>query len=146
MVGVILLLGILPCIETRPILPIPGRSPVESVLTETRLNLLFSTSTYLIEPARDVVLRIEEAGCSQVGLMITGNGAEYPLWSMLKAPRQDLRMEWIVADTSSAILSDPNFTPCAVICEDCKLQSDTFRGLPIVFERAPYRLYLSGES
>jgi hypothetical protein len=148
-VGVILLLGSLPwllCIETRPILPIPGRSPVESVLTETRLNLLFSTSTYLIEPARDVVLRIEEAGCSQVGLMITGNGAEYPLWSMLKAPRQDLRMEWIVADTSSAILSDPNFTPCAVICEDCKLQSDTFRGLPIVFERAPYRLYLSGES
>jgi hypothetical protein len=146
--GVLLFLGSLPwlfSIETRPILPIPERSPVESVLTESRLNLLFSSSSYLIEPARDVVIRIEGAGCTQVGLMLTGNGAEYPFWSMLKAPRQDLRIEWIVADTFSEILSDPTFKPCAVICENCQIQSQIFRGLPAVFERAPYRLYLSEE-
>jgi hypothetical protein len=145
-IAAVLLLGSLPwlfSIETRPILPIQGQSPVESILTEDRLDLLFSSANYLIEPARDVVIRIEEAGCSQVGLMLTGNGAEYPLWYMLKAPRQDLRLEWIVADTYSASLSDPTFDPCAVICEDCRIQSQTFRGLPQVFERAPYRLYLS---
>lgn len=145
-IAAVLFLGSLPwlfSIETRPIFPIQGQSPVESVLTEDRLDLLFSSAKYLIEPARDVVIRIEEAGCSQVGLMLTGNGAEYPLWYMLKAPRRDLRLEWIVADTYSANLSDPTFEPCAVICEDCRIQSQTFRGLPQVFERAPYRLYLA---
>jgi hypothetical protein len=145
-IGVILLLGSLPwlfSIETRPILASPGRSPVKSVLTESRLNLLFSNNAYLIEPARDVVIRIEEAGCSQVGLMLTGNGAEYPFWYMLEAPRSDLRIEWIVAGTESARLSDPSFDPCAVICENCQIQTQTFRGLPQVFERAPYRLFLS---
>jgi hypothetical protein len=147
-IGVLLFLGSLPwlfSIETRPILPDPERSPVESVLTESRLNLLFSSSSYLIEPARDMVIRIEEAGCTQVGLMLTGNGAEYPFWSMLKAPRPDLRIEWIVSDTFSEVLSDPTFKPCAMICENCQIQSQIFRGLPAVFERAPYRLYLSGE-
>jgi hypothetical protein len=148
-ISVVLFLGSIPwlfSIETRPIIPNLERSPVESVLTESRLDLLFSNSTYLIEPARDVVIRIKEAGCTQVGLMLKGNGVEYPFWYMLNAPRQDLRMEWIVADTYSASLSDPNFEPCAVICEDCKLESQTFRGLPASFERAPYRLYLSEEN
>ena len=145
-IALVLSMGSLPWLfsmETRPIIPVPGQSPVESVLTDDRLDLLFSSAKYLIEPARDVVIRIEEAGCYQVGLMLTGNGAEYPLWYMLEAPRQDLRLEWIVADTYSASLSDPAFQPCAVICEDCKIQSQTFRGLPQVFERAPYRLYLA---
>ena len=145
-IGVILILGSLPwlfSIETRPILPIPDRSPVKSILTESRLNLLFSSDSYLIEPARDVVIRIEEAGCSQVGLMLSGNGAEYPFWYMLKEPRSDLRIEWIVAGTDSASLSAPTFEPCAVVCENCQIQTQIFRGLPQVFERAPYRLYLS---
>jgi hypothetical protein len=144
-VGVVLLLCSLPwllSIETRPILPLKDRSPVDSVFTESRLNLLFSTGSYLIEPARDMVVRIEEAGCDHVGLMLTGNGVEYPFWYMLEAPRQDLRMEWIVEGTFSAALSDPDFTPCAVICENCQIQTEVFRNLQQVIERAPYRLYL----
>jgi len=147
--NVFLLLASIPwliSIETRPILPIPERSPVGSVLTESRLNLLFANGSYLTEPARDVVIRIEASGCTRVGLMLTGNGAEYPFWFMLGSPRKDLRIEWIVADTYSANLSDPTFEPCAVICEDCQIQSENFRGLPVVFERSPYRLYLDAQN
>jgi hypothetical protein len=61
---------------------------------------------------------------------------------MLEAPRQDLHMEWIVEGTYSAKLADPDFSPCAAICEKCQIQSEVFRGLPQVLERAPYRLYL----
>ena len=90
-----------------------------------------------------MVVRIEEMDCSEVGLMLSGNGAEYPFWYMLEAPRDDLRMEWIVEGTYSAELSDVDFKPCAVICENCQIQSELFRGLPQVIERSPYRLYLS---
>jgi hypothetical protein len=51
-------------------------------------------------------------------MAISGAGAEYPYWLLLGAPRDDLRIEWIVAGTPSAQYSDPEL-PCAIICDTC---------------------------
>lgn len=132
-------------IETRPLIPVSPNSPVESVLSEDRWNLLFANGLYLLEPTRDVVLRIEESQCTQIGVLFSGNGVEYPLWSFLDAPDANLRIEWIVKGTYSDRYSADEFSPCAIVCENCTFQGDTLQGLKAAFERAPYRLYLKAD-
>jgi hypothetical protein len=70
------------------------------------------------------------------------SGLEYPLWSLLGAPRQDLKIEWLVAGTASARYSDAGFTPCAVVCEKCPESWSTVRGLPERYHYGSFRLYL----
>jgi hypothetical protein len=70
----------------------------------------------LEEPYRDVAGRVEQAACTSVGVMLGGDSAEYPLWPLLNAPRQPMRIEWIVAGRPAARHVDPTFQPCAAIC------------------------------
>ncbi|OGO15918.1 MAG: hypothetical protein A2Y93_17920 [Chloroflexi bacterium RBG_13_68_17] len=85
---------------------------------------------------------IREAGCSTVGIALSGNAPEYLLWVVMGAPRPDLRMAWIVAGTPSARYEDPSFAPCAVVCdESCPSDWTTIRGLPLAYERSGYRLF-----
>jgi hypothetical protein len=146
LLGFILLIGSIPwvvSIDSRPIIPIENRSTVGSVATESWLDLLFANGDYLKEPSRDVVIKIEEAGCTDVGLMLAGNSVEYTFWTMLGAPRSRFQFEWIVEGTPSAKYSSARFDPCAIICENCFVEGEMFRGLKLVHSRAPYRLYLA---
>lgn len=143
--GYILLLSSLPwvlSIDSRPIVPREGHSVVGSVLTESRTDLLFANGEYLKEPTRDVVVRISESGCTEVGLMLAGNGVEYTFWSMSGSPRTKIHFEWIVGGTPSANLASREFEPCAIICENCRSVEDDLRGLQLVHSREPYSLYL----
>jgi hypothetical protein len=90
---------------------------------------------------KSVTSQILDAGCNEVGIAISGAGAEYPYWVLLGAPRDDLRIEWIVAGTPSARYTDPNFEPCAVICDTCD-DASSYRGLPLVAVKGKIRLYL----
>jgi len=146
-VGWTLLIGAVPWLVgtgPRPLLPLPGESRVESVLTGSRSRLLFANGPYLLEPYRAMTEEILRVGCGGVGLSLLGNEAEYPLWALLRAPRQDLRIEWIVAGSPSARLRDRNFAPCAVICEGCAEQ-EVFGGLPLVRVVDGFRLFLATE-
>lgn len=148
LVSLVLLIGSIPwvlSVDSRPIFPIEGRSLVGSVVTESRMSLLFANGAYLQEPTRDVVIKIEEAGCSEVGLMLAGNGVEYPFWTMLGAPRAQVTLGWIVEGTPSEKYSSSSFEPCAIVCENCPAETDVFRGLELVHNRAPYRLYLKND-
>lgn len=100
-------------------IPNLDRAYVSGVFTEPRQKLYFANGTYLFEPYNDLTRKIKEAHCDEVGIMLSGNGFEYPLWVLLGAPRETLEIEWIVAGTPSALYEDPNLTPCAVICENC---------------------------
>lgn len=143
--GFILFLCSLPwvlSIDSRPIIPREGHSLVDSVLTESRTDLLFANGEYLKEPTRDMVIKILETGCTQVGLMLTGNGVEYTFWSMLGSPKTEFHFEWIVAGTPSANLASSEFEPCAIICENCRFEEDELRGLRLVHTRDPYSLFL----
>jgi hypothetical protein len=115
-----------------------------SVLTSPRSSLYFVLAERLEEPYRAVVERVVEASCSSVGVMLSGDAAEYPLWPLLGEPRGSRRIEWIVAGTPSARYVDPSFEPCAVICDSsCPGDWEEVRGLPLTRQEGPLRLYLS---
>lgn len=129
-------------VESRPLFPIPWRTPLQSVLVVPREQL------YLGPGARNdaymaIASEIREASCTNVFLMLSGNAAEYPLWVFLGAPRAPVRIEWNVAGPLSAPLREADFTPCAVVCDQsCPADQDVIRGLPLIDERAGLRLYM----
>jgi hypothetical protein len=116
---------------------------VGSVLVEPRQTLYFANAPYLENVLTSYGGLMKEAECSTVGIALSGNAPEYLVWIVLGAPRPELRIEWIVAGTPSARFADPDFAPCAVVCdESCPADWTTIRGLPLAFERAGYRLFL----
>jgi hypothetical protein len=84
---------------------------------------------------------IQEADCTKVGIMLSGSGAEYPLWVLLGAPNPDLEIEWIVSGTPSENYRQDDFQPCAVICEKCPQEWEQFSGLPLLYQNGNFRLY-----
>ena len=132
-------------IYSRPLISKPGVHPVDSVLSESREDLLFANIPKYKEPYVNIVNLIEEARCSRVGLMISGGSMEYPLWVLLDAPREDLWIEWIVTGTPSARHSRSDFMPCAVICERCPEDWEEIRGLPFIYDHSGFKLFLQGD-
>lgn len=143
-IGAALVLSCLPWVvglRTRPWIRLSDAESPRSVLTEERARLYFAEGPYLEAPYRTMVSEIERAGCDRVGIMLSGDNAEYPLWVLLGAPRSGLRLEWIVAGTPSARYADPRFRPCAVICQDCPGDWAEVRGLPLAMSVQGYQLF-----
>ena len=142
LLGVSFILGCWPWLlrlENRPMLP-EAESGV-SVLSEPRDRLYFWPGSSGVRD--EMAVRILEEGCSTVGIMLTGNGAEYPFWVYLGAPRPGLEIEWIVSGTPSARYEDPGFAPCAVICDfSCPQDWTTIRGLTLAEDAGGLRLFL----
>ncbi len=74
--------------------------------------------------------------------MLSGSGAEYPLWVLLGSPDPDLEMEWIVSGTPSETYRQEDFQPCAVICEKCPEEWERFRDLPLSYQNGNFRLFI----
>lgn len=126
-------------IDERPLLPKPGSEA--TVLTTPRDQMyMWPGSVGVMD---ELAARIRAEGCSTVGILLSGAGAEYPFWVFLGAPRPDLRIEWIVSGTPSARYEDPDFSPCAVICdESCPQEWTEIRGLRHLIQMGGYRLFL----
>jgi hypothetical protein len=128
-------------IESRPLVPVRDRSLVGSILSEPRQRLYFANAPYLIDIYTSLVGTVEEAGCSRVGIALGGNSPEYLLWVLLDAPRPDLRVEWFVSGGPSDLPIDPDFVPCAVICQRC--EGPQFLGLPLAYSRDVYQVFMA---
>jgi len=114
-----------------------------SVVTSPRDSMYFTTGRALENPYRQIVDRIENAHCTSVGIALGGDAAEYPLWPFLGAPRPDLDVEWIVAGTPSARYANPDFVPCAVICDSsCPQEWTSVRNLPLDRDFLGFRLFM----
>jgi hypothetical protein len=134
-------------IRSRPLIERPGDSTIRSVLVESRVRAYFANGLYLEDPYREMAAEVEAASCDRVGLMLGGNAAEYPLWVLLGAPREDVQIEWIVAGDASVRFEDPGFEPCAVVCdESCPGDWPVVRGLPLGYEQSGFRLYIGEPS
>jgi hypothetical protein len=106
--------------------------------------MYFMTGHYMEVPYRTITESVQDAACSSVGIMLSGDGAEYPFWPLLGKPGSETRLEWIVAGTPSARYADPGFQPCAVICDgSCPDDWTEIRGLPVKLNLAGFRLFLS---
>lgn len=131
-------------IDSRPLIP-SARSTISSILTTPRQDLYFANGRYLEAPYTDMVDRILGAGCRSVGLSLSGNSAEYPLWVLLGAPSSELKIGWIVGGTASVRFGDPTFAPCGVICENCNASMTSIRGLIPVDQKPGFTLFMMGQ-
>jgi hypothetical protein len=141
-VGIILVVSCwswLTGIKTRPLISTEKEA---SILDESRVSLYFALAQGLEDPYREITDRINDEQCMDVGLMLSGNGAEYPFWVLMGAPNDALQLEWIVSDTPSERYIDADFEPCAVICGRCPAEWEDFHGMPVVFNDVGFRLFL----
>ena len=128
-------------IRSRPLIPKVGESYVSSILSEPRKRLYVANGLYLFEPYTEMTDWIRSRSCESIGIAISGNGAEYPIWAFLGAPAEELTVGWVVASTPSAAFADHKFEPCAIICEDCPMDRDRIEGLPRVMNRGGFQLF-----
>jgi hypothetical protein len=129
-------------LDPRPLLA-PADGGQSSILTEPRDSLYFELDPSAEQPYREMTSAVRGASCSSVGIMLSGGAAEYPIWALLGAPRDDLTIQAIVAGTASARFSKEGFEPCAIICDrSCSGDQTSIRGLPLKEKASGYRLYM----
>jgi hypothetical protein len=128
-------------IDQRPIWP--KEQGGVSLLANTRDDLYFPQDPSIRERYQEMTSLIQANQCNRIGIMLRGSNAEYPLWVYLGAPREDLRIEWIVEGTPSASFKSEIFLPCAIICDNsCPQEWDSVKDLPIFENKNGYRLFM----
>jgi hypothetical protein len=133
--GVIFLLASIPWlvgIQSRPLIS-TSDSYVESILTVPREKLYFVNGGDLEEPYKEITDILRESTCTDLGIRMFGNAAEYPLWALLDSPKREYRVEWLDSGITSRY-ADPDFEPCAVLCQGCDDDQSRYRNLPIVYQ------------
>jgi 4-amino-4-deoxy-L-arabinose transferase-like glycosyltransferase len=128
--------------HSRPLLSGWPGADVDSVFVTPREELLYANAPYLARPHQEIAEIILRAECRKVAIALPGSSLEYPIWSLLGAPREDLELQWLVAGTASARYEDPDFAPCAVVCEKCPAGWTSVRGLAERYHYGPFRLFL----
>ncbi len=128
-------------IDSRPLIPLAGHSTTGSILTTPRDVLYFANTVGNYDVFNRIVGDINANHCSQVGLMLRGDDPEYLFWALLGAPREDLRIEWIVSGAISNRLPELDFKPCAIVCKKCTDAS--IGNLHLAYEVNDLQLYLS---
>jgi hypothetical protein len=136
--SVILVLGCLPVLFGLNSRSLMNKAEEESILGKTRTELHFAQAPYI-----EMVELIEEAGCTDIGIMLSGDAAEYPLWVLLDTPSEELTIDWIISRTDpTGVFRKPEFKPCAVICGECPQEWTSLNDLPLVYDDYGHRLFL----
>lgn len=128
-------------IDQRPIWP--KQDGNISLLESKRRDLYFPVVPFYRERYQEMARQIVEKQCLSVAIMLKGSAAEYPLWVYLGSPNGDLKIEWLIAGTPSEAYIDPDFQPCAVICDtSCADDMQYVRGLPLYDSKSGYRTFM----
>ena len=140
----ILIVGAIPILfllDTRSIL---STDETGTIFSLRRLDQYFAEAPNLDEPYILITEEIEAADCMRIGLMLSGDTPEYPLWVLSDAPNTDLSIDWIISENDvSGSYRIEGFEPCAVICEGCGTVGALYNELPLVFEGYGFRLYMT---
>jgi hypothetical protein len=129
-------------INSRPLISNP-RNPLVpvSILVAPRMDLYFANAQPLQPAFQPMASMIKAQGCSDIGVMLRGDDAEYLLWVVMGAPQQQVHFEWIIAGPTDRY-STPNYQPCALVCNGCTEDQTTIRGLQVAYRAGSYWLYL----
>ena len=103
--------------KERPVISSDDRTYQISVFSEFRDKLYFATNSEDYKAYQAITNEIEALGLTQVGLDLTSESEEYPLWAMLGAPDENLQIKWVTSNSDSAKLLDDDFIPDAVVAE-----------------------------
>ncbi|MCK4726180.1 MAG: hypothetical protein KAT29_10265, partial [Anaerolineales bacterium] len=141
--SLVLVFGCLPVLFGLNSRSLIKKSEEASILGKNRTMLYFTQAPHLDEPYIEMTELIEDAGCSDIGIMLSGDAAEYPLWVLLETQSGERTIEWIISTRDPAgVFRKSEFKPCAVICGRCPLEWTSFNDLPLVYDNYGHRLFL----
>ena len=123
-------------INDRPLMTIPQFTSSASLFEYSRFDYTPRNASLAELPSL-----VEQYGCDQIGIYGTGSATEYEIWSALDAPREDLRIDWLVAGTPSAAYNDESFNPCLIVCVQCSADLTELRGLVPIYSDPIYVIY-----
>jgi hypothetical protein len=145
-IGLILVLCAWPwlsSLQPRPLLTKSKGTYVESVLVEPRDRLYLALGLGYYDPLTEIIHQLKQNECNSIGLMLSGDAPEYPIWSYMGAPSEQITIRWIVAGVPSAEYTRSDFSPCAVICDSsCPDDWSQVRELPLYSSAGNYRLFM----
>ncbi len=134
-------------ISERPLIAQAGQSLSRSILVEPREGLYYASAGGPDGQAYQGIHQIAEAiksqGCTQVGIMLTGDAPEYLFWEALGAPDQSLRLEWNVVGGYSDKYAPQDFNPCAFVCTGCLASGQKVRDQNIYLDRGGFELFMN---
>jgi hypothetical protein len=118
----------------------------DSVLSASRTAQRFRNHPQLQLVYEAAVDHLGDAGCGRVGLVMGGDGWEYPLWPLLRSRvGADLRIEHVLVRNPSGRLGPPAAgPPCAVLVLGQRLDAPvSWQGRTFVerWRRPPVSLY-----
>ena len=105
--------------QERPVIPDADRTYPVSVFGEDRESLYFATHPEDEAVYRAITGAINDRRINAIGLNLTDTSEEYPFWALLGAPDENLHIEWVDVETASAKYLSDQFSPQAIICENC---------------------------
>jgi hypothetical protein len=102
-------------LRTNPLLGETQRS----IFIEWKVVTFFARSKHLLQPRTELISRIRESDCQDIGLRISSSDPEYPYFWLLSAPLSGYRIESLEVMQETVRYLDPAFRPCAIICVEC---------------------------
>jgi 4-amino-4-deoxy-L-arabinose transferase-like glycosyltransferase len=118
--------------KSRPLIGLtPPRTVIGSILTENQAAMVLPWSPQLRDDYTLAAQAVLESGCTEVGLRADSDFLEYPLWWLLGAPQNGLRLESLETTSYLEPYVDRAFTPCAVVCANC-LEGETPEGFALI--------------
>lgn len=129
--------------NTRPLIGMPPwPTKIESILVAPQAEVLLANNVGLVDDYTLTARAILESGCQNVGLRIETGFLEYPIWWLLNAPQNGIRVEVINVGLVLERYVDPEFKPCAVACTICGDRVE-FNGLELAGKFDTITLFLA---
>ncbi|MGP1372621.1 MAG: ArnT family glycosyltransferase [Almyronema sp.] len=91
----------------------------QNIFNRSRTEQYFLSKPDLQTAYLESAAFIRTQACSEIGLKLSGDAWEYPLWVMLgNHAKPTLRIEHVEVDNASANKADSGFVPCTIIADD----------------------------
>jgi hypothetical protein len=108
----LVMLAALPNVFKNPSRPVWG---ADNIFTLPREPQYFANRPEFFLPYRAAVARLAALPCHRVGLIISYDGWEYPLWALLKRAAPDAQIEHVGVRNYTGKYADPSFDPCVIL-------------------------------
>ncbi|MBO4337763.1 MAG: hypothetical protein J5842_06790 [Lachnospiraceae bacterium] len=108
MFAVLLLTALAAVLAVRPLIyngQVAGEYVSSGFKSEKRTELMFTSHSHLYEGYKDMIEVIETVGAKDIGVCISGDGYDYPLWYMLSSV-PDTKFRHVIADEESMTVKD----------------------------------------
>ena len=127
--------------QTRPVIARkPWVTRISSVFTSTEAEVAFANWQGVMDEYIAIANLVNANSCYRIGLRINSSDPEYLFWWMLNAPRDDIQLEVINTYEHLVRYSDPDFSPCNIVCTVCPPDTD-IEGYSISADFGSIQLY-----